>query len=234
MPSTPPGAAPALPPRTGTAAKPFIRVDLERGPRDRLSEGRWANAVLYLFEHEGITWVVKDFVSRSFLVRQLIGRFLMRREAGGLARVSGLKGMPQGAFRVDSFALAYRFVPGRHLRGLRGMTLPPDFFPTLERNLHRMHALGRIAHFDLRNAKNLLVTDRGEPLLLDFQSHVGTRWMPGPLRRFAERVDLAAIYKHWDRYSPETLGPERAEALRRMNRIRPLWAVRGYIGSSRK
>jgi hypothetical protein len=70
--------------------------------------------------------------------------------------------------------------------------------------------------------------------LLDFQSHAGTRWMPGPLRRFAERIDLAAIYKHWALLSPDTMGPERAEALRRMNRIRPLWAIRGYIGSSRK
>jgi hypothetical protein len=142
--------------------------------------------------------------------------------------------MPQGAFRVDAFALAYRFVPGRHLRGFDDASLSPDFFPTLERDLRRMHALARIAHFDLRNAKNILVTDCGEPMLLDFQSHVGTRWMPGPLRRFAERIDLAAIYKHWARSSPDTMGPERAEALRRMNRIRPLWAIRGYIGSSRK
>jgi RIO-like serine/threonine protein kinase len=94
-----------------------------------------------------------------------------------------------------------------------------------------MHARARLAHFDLRNAKNILMTDSGEPLLLDFQSAVGTGWMPGPLRRFAERVDLAAIYKHWRKRSPETLGADRTEALARMNRIRPLWALRGYIGA---
>jgi hypothetical protein len=234
MSSTPPEATAAPPPGDKAPAIAFTRAELTRGPRDRLSEGRWANAVLYLFQHDGATWVVKDFVSRSFLVRNLIGRFLVRREAGGLVRTAGLKGMPQGAFRVDAFALAYRFVPGRHLRGFDESNLSADFFPDLERNLRRMHALARIAHFDLRNAKNILVTDCGEPMLLDFQSHVGTRWMPGPLRRFAERIDLAAIYKHWARSSPDTMGPERAEALRRMNRIRPLWAIRGYIGSSRK
>ena len=90
-----------------------------------------------------------------------------------------------------------------------------------------------LAHFDLRNAKNILITDTGEPLLLDFQSAAGTGWMPGPLRRFAERVDLAAIYKHWQKRSPDTLGPERTAALGRMTRLRPLWALRGYIGSPR-
>jgi hypothetical protein len=48
-----------------------------------------------------------------------------------------------------------------------------------------------------------------------------------------EQVDLAAIYKHWQKRSPDTLGAERAAALGRMTRIRPLWALRGYIGAPR-
>jgi RIO-like serine/threonine protein kinase len=198
-----------------------------------LSQGRWANAVLYLFEHGGVTWAVKDFRPRSFLARNLIGRFLIRREFGALSRLAGVPATPQGAFRVDALALAYRFVPGRSLRGLRGLKLPPDYFAALERGLRAVHASARLVHFDLRNAKNILITDTGEPLLLDFQSAAGTNWMPGPLRRFAEQVDLAAIYKHWQKRSPDTLGAERAAALGRMTRIRPLWAARGYIGAPR-
>ena len=38
----------------------------------------------YRFEHRGTSWVVKDFGSRSFLVRNLIGRLLVRREVGCL------------------------------------------------------------------------------------------------------------------------------------------------------
>jgi RIO-like serine/threonine protein kinase len=108
-----------------------------------------------------------------------------------------------------------------------------DFFPALERSVLAMHARARIVHLDMRNADNILVTDSGEPLLLDFQSHLGLGWMPGPLRRFAQRIDLAAIYKHWVRRSPATMGPERMALLDRINRLRPLWAVRGYMGSSR-
>ena len=224
---------PGGPASAGTAALPFTRADLDRGPKEVLSTGRWANAVLYRYAHDGVEWVVKDFRPRGFLARNLVGRFLVRREYGALSRLGGIPATPQGAFRVDTHALAYRFVPGRSLRGLRGFVLPPDFFPALERGLRAMHTAARLAHFDLRNAKNILITEAGEPLLLDFQSAVGTGWMPAPLRRFAERVDLAAIYKHWKKRSPGTMGPERTEALGRMNRIRPLWALRGYIGASR-
>ena len=219
------------PPASRPGATAFSRADLERGPKAILSQGRWANAVLYKFEHGGTCWVVKDFRPRGFLARNLIGRFLVGREFGALRRLTGIPATPQGAFRIDEFALAYRFVPGRSLRGARDVVFGPDFFPALERGLTEMHARARLAHFDLRNAKNILITESGEPLLLDFQSAVGTGWMPAPLRRFAERVDIAAIYKHWKKRSPETMGADRIDALARMNRIRPLWALRGYIGS---
>jgi hypothetical protein len=209
----------------------FSRNDLERGPTTVLSQGRWANAVLYRFDHGGVSWVVKDFRPRGFLARNLIGRFLVGREFGALSRLEGIPATPQGVFRIDEYALAYRYVEGHTLRGTRDIAFPPGFFPALERGLREMHARARLAHFDLRNAKNILMTESGEPLLLDFQSAVGMDWMPGPLRRFAERVDLAAIYKHWKKRSPETMGADRIEALARMNRIRPLWALRGYIGA---
>jgi RIO-like serine/threonine protein kinase len=212
---------------------PFTRAELEQGPRKRLSEGRWANAVLYCFEHRGASWVVKDFGSRSFLVRNLIGRLLVRREVGCLRRVDGIAGAPSGAFRVDAYALAYRFVPGLTLRRTENAAIGPEYFPLLERDLREMHATARVVHLDLRNADNILVGDDGTPSLLDFQSYLGTRWLPPPLRRFVERIDLAAIYKHWARRSPETMGAERTAALVSMNRLRPIWVLRGYIGQSR-
>ncbi len=212
---------------------PFTRTEFEQGERRPLSEGRWANAILYRYERDGRCWVVKDFASRSFLVRNLIGRLLVRREHRWLRRVDGITAAPRDAFRLDAHALAYRFVPGRSLRLTAGSELAPGFFPALEQSLRQMHSRARIVHLDLRNAHNILVTDAGEPFLLDFQSCLGTRLLPPPLRRFAERIDLAAIYKHWSKRSPETLGPERAAALARMNLLRPLWVLRGYIGARR-
>jgi hypothetical protein len=234
MPSAPTRLDDAATPPGGDAVGTFSREDLERGVRRPLSEGRWANAVLYLFEHDDVVWVVKDFRTRSWLVRNLIGRLLVRREAAGLRKLAGVPGTPQRAFRVDAFALAYRFVPGRGLRRFPVASLSPEFFPALERSVSELHTRARIVHLDLRNADNILVTEAGEPMLLDFQSHIGLRWMPAPLRRFAERVDRAAIYKHWARRLPATLGPERSAVLARINELRPLWALRGYIGSPRR
>jgi RIO-like serine/threonine protein kinase len=166
------------------------------------------------------------------LVRNVIGRFLVRREARALVGLAGRPTTPQAPFRVDAHALAYRYLEGLNLRDARA-TPGPGFFPDLERTVRDMHATGRLVHLDLRNAGNILVTQDGAPVLLDFQSHLGTRWMPGPLRRFVERIDLAAVYKHWANRSPATMGPERTAALERMNRLRPLWALRGYIGTPR-
>jgi hypothetical protein len=224
---------PEVPGGSHTEQAPFTRTEFERGRRRRLSEGRWANAVLYRYERGGQTWVVKDFASRSLLVRNLIGRLLVRRESGWLRRVNGITAAPRDAFRLDAHALAYRFVPGTSLRLTTGSALTPGFFPALEESIRQMHARARLVHLDLRNGHNILVTEAGDPLLLDFQSCLGTSLLPSPLRRFAERIDLAAIYKHWARRSPETLGPERAAALARMNVLRPLWVLRGYIGARR-
>ena len=216
----------------GAVANRFTRADLERGNRHQLHEGRWANAVLYTLEFGGARWVVKDFRPRSWPVRNVIGRLLIRREARGLRKLAGVRGAPEGSFRIDAFALAYRFVPGSGLRTYSG-PLGAEFFPTLERTVSEMHARARIVHLDMRNADNILVTEAGEPMLLDLQSNLSLRWMPGPLRRFAQRIDLAAIYKHWARRSPDTLGPERLAVLNRINELRPLWALRGYLGSPR-
>jgi hypothetical protein len=211
--------------------RPFGRNDIARDGARRLKAGRWANAVVSLYDHDGVTWAVKDFGPRTWLVRNIIGRFLVRRELAGLLRLQGVPGTPQDAFRVDAFALAYRFVPGRALRGLPAAELPPDFFPALERVVQAMHAQAHLVHFDMRNAANILVTASGAPSLIDFQSRVGLRWLPRPVRRFFEQVDLAAIYKHWAKRSPATLGPERRAILDHINLLRPLWALSGYFGS---
>jgi hypothetical protein len=217
--------------RDARPSRPFSRTDIARGNARLLKAGRWANAVVSLYDDDGAIWAIKDFRPRTWLVRNVIGRFLVRRELAGLLRLQGVPGTPQDAFRVDPFALAYRFVPGRRLRGLPRAEIPPDFFPALERIVQTMHAQAHLVHFDMRNAANILVTASGEPSLIDFQSCVGLRWLPRPLRRFYEQVDLAAIYKHWAKRSPATLGPERQAVLDHINVLRPLWALRGYFGS---
>ncbi|HXV07979.1 MAG TPA: hypothetical protein VD791_08110, partial [Burkholderiales bacterium] len=213
-----------------TAPPPFTREQFERARGEVLSRGRWANAVLFLHRQGDRLWVVKDFRPRNFLLRNSAGRLLVRREVRALQRLAGVAGVPAGVFRLDAHALAYHFVPGSTLNQTDLGTRAVEFFLALERLMRQVHAVGGILHLDVRNARNVLVSERGEPLLLDFQSHLSTRWMPQRMRRWAEGFDLAGTYKHWARRSPETLDADRARVLARMNRWRRLWPLRGYLG----
>jgi len=221
-------------PHPASTPAPFTRAQLEQAPGEILSRGRWANAVLYLHRRGGERWVVKDFRPRSFTVRNTIGRLLIRREMRALGRLAGVAGVPAGAFRLDAHALAYRFVSGVPLNDADLGPRAADFFTRLERLLSEVHVVGGIVHLDVRNGRNVLVSEHGEPALLDFQSHLGTGWMPTRLRRSAEQFDLAGVYKHWERRSPETLGEARARLLAQVNWWRRLWVLRGYFGMRRK
>lgn len=217
-------------PTSPSKSLPFTREQFERAPHKELSRGRWGNAVLSLYRQGDETWVVKDFRPRHFAVRNTYGRLLIRRELRALRRLDGLAGVPAGAFRLDAHALAYRFVPGLTLNRADLGQGAAGFFARLEQLLAQIHAAGGLVHLDVRNARNILVADHGGPVLIDFQSHLGTRWMPARLRRWLERVEIAGVYKHWKRRSPETLDEARAEALAHANRWRRLWLLRGYFG----
>ncbi|MGH8631698.1 MAG: hypothetical protein ACREU7_13170 [Burkholderiales bacterium] len=212
--------------------KPFTRAEFESGRGEVLSQGRWANAVLYLFRKDGGLWVVKDFRPRSVFVRETVGTLLTWRELRGLSRIAGISGVPSGTFRLDRHALAYRYAQGASLARPGMSALPTEFYAALERLLQQVHARG-IVHLDVRNARNILVDPDGRPMLLDFQSHLGTRWLPRRLRELVELFDLSGVYKHWAGSQPDSLGETRAEVLKRMNRWRRFWFLRGYMGLPR-
>lgn len=214
-------------------SRPFDRKAMSRATVRVLSRGRWANAVLYLVEIPGGTWAVKDFMPRNFLVRHTIGRILIRRETKALRRLRGMAGVPQDAFRLDACALAYRFVRGCTLQKAQLDANAGEFFRALEGLLDQVHKVGGLVHLDARNSRNILVNEQGRPVLIDFQSHLGTRLLPGRLRLWIERFDMAAVYKHWARRSPATMDEPRHEQLRKMNRWRRLWILRGYLGVRR-
>ncbi len=218
--------------RQNPASSPFTRADFEQERGEVLNEGRWANAVLHLFRREGGVWVVKDFRPRNPLVRETIGTLLTAREMRGLNRIAGIPGVPVDAFRLDRHALAYRYTVGSSLARPGIGTLPTEFYAALEQLLRQVHARG-IVHLDVRNARNVLVDEQGRPVLLDFQSHLATTWLPRRLRELVELFDLSGVYKHWAGSQPDSLGEARAEVLARMNRWRRFWVLRGYMGLPR-
>lgn len=205
----------------------FERRDLDRAERELLREGQWANARVELVHIGGWDWTVKDFSPRSWWVRNSIGRFLLGRELRALKRLHGLAGFSAGSFRIDRFALAARFLPGRPLAQVRPDEVTSEYFVRLEALVRSMHARG-LVHLDIRGPKNLLLMPDGTPGIIDFQSSLSTRWMPAFLRRILEDGDLSGVYKRWGSWQPATLDAERREVLERSNRLRRLWPFRGY------
>lgn len=205
----------------------FSRADFNRAERQLLRDGQWANARVELVQLNGADWTVKDFSSRSWWVRNGIGRFLLGRELRVLRRLHGITGISPAAFRIDAFAMATRFLPGRMLAQVRPDEVTPAFFLQLETLVQAIHAR-KLVHLDIRGPKNLLLLPDGTPGIIDFQSSLSTRWMPGFLRRTLEDIDLGGVYKRWNLWQPQSLDAGRRAVFERGNRLRRLWLLRGY------
>jgi hypothetical protein len=215
----------------GTPA--FGRAQLAGAERELLRDGRFANARVERVRIGGADWIFKDFSSRAFAVRHTVGRFLLGREVRALQRLQGLAGVPAMAFRIDAFAMAARFVPGRTLARVDAQQVSTGYLVALEALLYEVHARG-LVHLDTRGGGNLLMMPDGAPGIIDFQAALSTRWMPAPLRRLLEGVDLSGVYKKWQAWQPDTMGPARREAYERTTRWRRLWLIRGYFGLKKK
>ncbi len=212
---------------------PFDRAQLLAAPCQILREGRWANARVVRATIDGAEWTVKDFSSRAWWVRNLFGRWLLRRELRALEKLAGIEGVPAQAFRVDSCAIAARFVPGVTLDRAPREQMNEAFFLELEALFRAVHARG-LVHLDSRGSSNLLATPQGRPAVIDFQAALRTALLPPPLRGLLERIDMGGVYKNWLRHAPGSLDAERRAEYERSTRLRRLWIGRGYFGVRKK
>jgi hypothetical protein len=151
-----------------------------------------------------------------------LGRWLARRELAMYEVCRGIEGVPTEYEVVTPTAFARPFVEGHPLE--RGERVGDGFFPRLRELLAEIHARD-VAFVDLQKAENVLVDERGEPCLFDFQAawHFPprgarrglARLVPGPLGRYALRRLQAAddfhVLKHWRRSRPDTIPAEELE-----------------------
>ena len=167
--------------------------------------------------------MVKDVAKKRFLFRWTLGVWLIQKEWGIYCRLRGIQGIPKPIERIDRFAFVMEFVHGRSIN--RGEPLPPSFFSGLGQILREIHRRG-VVHLDLRHKGNILVSEDGAPVLIDFNSsfYLGER---GLLHRFLfpilRWVDQGGFLKLKQRASPELMTPEELSFLKRFNRIRKLW-----------
>jgi len=174
-------------------------------------------------EVDGRSLMVKDVKKRSFLLRWTLGIWLIQKEWKIYSRLKGMKGIPQPIERIDRFAFAMEFIPGRPLS--RREALPSSFFSDLEQVLREVHGRG-VVHLDVRHKGNVLFSERGEPFLIDFNSSFAFK-EKGFFRRYLfpvlRWVDDGGLLKLKERISPSLMTPEEHAFLKRFNRLRKLW-----------
>jgi RIO-like serine/threonine protein kinase len=174
-------------------------------------------------EVAGRTLMVKDVQRVNLFFRWTLGLWLIHKEWKIYSRLAGIQGIPKAVERIDRFAFAMEFVPGRPIG--RGETLPPSFFPDLEKVLREIHSRG-VVHMDLRHKGNVLLSERGEPFLIDFNSSFSFKER-GFFYRFLfpllTWVDHGGLLKLKQRVSPASMTPEELSWLKRFNLLRRFW-----------
>ena len=75
-----------------------------------------------------------------------------------------------------------------------------------------MHARN-LVHLDIRNRRNILVTDDGKPSLLDFQSCLNLERIPNFFHNILIDIDFSGVYKNWYKVKPRLLDDKRKTRL---------------------
>jgi len=167
---------------------------------------------IWRVEEDGIRAVVKDFSVNRFLFRNLVGRFLIWREAKAYRKLAGVKGVPTLYRVMGGMALVFEEIPGRSLEDLeKEMMLPDSFFGELKELVARCHRRG-VAHCDLKRAPNTLWGNDGKPYIVDWAASISrSEFTVPPLNLIYRRFlldDQLAVIKLKLRHRPETVSLE--------------------------
>ena len=153
--------------------------------------------------------IVKDYSANKFVFRNMVGRFLVWREAKAYRRLKDINGVPALYRVIDGLALLLEAIPGKDLETLQGeKKLDNTFFHALKELVDRCHRRG-VAHCDLKRAPNTILGEDGRPYIVDWSASIcATEFRFFPLTRIYERFlrdDYLAIVKLRLSYSPESV-----------------------------
>jgi hypothetical protein len=177
-------------------------------PIDRLPGRNRTKADILVYRHGDARVALKDYGDRSALIRQTLGRWLIRRETKAYRAAGVLDGLPRFFGRIGPYALALEWIEARPLSGFDDESPPPEWRDRAGAILDRLHARG-IALADLHH-RDLLVSAEGHVHVVD----LATAWVlgprPGRLNRFLferlrqlDRLALARIEARLDGRDPD-------------------------------
>jgi hypothetical protein len=195
--------------KSNTRARTLTRGEVERLRAStvlrRIPGRNFSKADVVVHEVDGVRIALKDYRPRSLVVRQTLGRWLVRREARAYAAAAGIPGLPRFHGRVGPVALATEWIEGRVLGDLGPGGAPSGWDEGVGRILDALHGRG-IALGDLHQ-RDVLVRSNGDVYVVDLATAVVLGARPGPLRRW-----LFARFRDQDRIALARLRARHASA----------------------
>lgn len=134
-------------------------------------------------------------------------RLLASHEFRMLERVQGLPFTPNQVEKgvAHEMAISYDYVDGQSINvRFKNGNVPERFFARLYRAVNELHEKG-VAHLDVGNSGNILVSPDGNPILIDFGSAMPLKLVPLITRSWARKKDLVGVLKLWHRYDNNTM-----------------------------
>ena len=182
--------------------------------------------VIWRMEDNGHTAIVKDFRQNGFIYRNIIGRFLIWREAKAYRRLKGLKGVPDFYGSIGGIVLVVEEIGGTDIEKLEVISsLSDTFYQELKNLIKEIHKRG-LAHCDLKRAPNIMLGNDGKPYIVDWASAISKReFRFFPMNLIYERFiidDLNAVTKLKLKYQPEKVSQEDKDLYMKRGRLERL------------
>ena len=187
-----------------------------------LAQGGFAKARVFIARHRGRRIVVKDFGSKGFWERNLIGRMVISREFRAYRALAGIDGLLAAAKRLTPFSLAVEYLDGIDLGGLTRGEIGRDVIEQFERIVNAIHSRGWV-HLDLQRRSNILLVN-GKVFVVDLASafHPGGIPLIGRgLTRFLGFFDRLSLIKLKNIYTPDSLTRAERKWLKARNLVMP-------------
>lgn len=150
-----------------------------------------------------------------------LGREICRHEVSILGHLQDIKGIPRFLGRYLDAGLIYEYIEGCSLD--EKPQLPDDFFDKLECLIKRIHG-HNIAYIDMNKRGNILLNDKNQPSLIDFQISMHIDWLIWPLRPIGryildilQKEDFYHLAKHKRRLAGHLIDSEQAKSSRRIS-----------------
>lgn len=187
-----------------------------------LAKGGFAKADVFIANVRGERYVVKDFGSKGFLERNLIGRLVISRELRAYQGLAGLDGLPSRFQRLSPFSLAVEYLEGTDLGRIDRGEIGPGVILRFEEIVEELHERGWV-HLDLQRRSNIIIAG-GRVYVVDLASAFRPGSIPligGVLTRLIGFFDRLSLIKVKSIYAPEMLSHRDRKWLKLRNLVMP-------------